>query len=75
MTHIFYYKFIFNKTMDCYQGFLFQFCDIENLVSLSKNLTKSNLFAKEKQKNPKFSQLFSQNNNKVCHKKCSLEEI
>jgi hypothetical protein len=28
-----------------YQGFLFQFSDIENLVSLSKNLTKLILFA------------------------------
>jgi hypothetical protein len=51
-----------------YQGFLFQFCDIENLVNLSKNLTKLILFAQEKQKNPKFSQFFCQNNNKVCHK-------
>jgi hypothetical protein len=54
--------------------FLFQFCDIENLVSLSKNLTKLILFAQEKQKNPKFSHSLCQNNNKVCHKKCSLEE-
>lgn len=55
MTHIFLYKFIFNKAMDCYQGFLFQFFDIEILISLSKNLTKLTYLHKEKQKKSKFS--------------------
>jgi hypothetical protein len=53
MTHVFFYTVIFNKAMDCYEGFFFQFCDIANLVGLSKNLTKCNLFAQEKQKKSK----------------------
>jgi len=36
--------------MDCYQGFLFQFFDIEILISLSKNLTKLTYLHNEKQK-------------------------
>jgi hypothetical protein len=41
-----------------YQGFLFQFCDIENLVSLSKNLTKLILFAQGKKKIQNFHNSF-----------------
>jgi hypothetical protein len=55
---LFLKKVIFNKAMVHYQGFLFQFCDIENLVSLSKNLTKLILFAQGKKKIQNFHNSF-----------------
>jgi hypothetical protein len=69
MAHVLFYKVIFNKTMDCYEGFFFQFCDIANLVSLSKNLTKCNLFAQEKQKKSKiFTIVFSKQQHSLSQK-------